>query len=82
MHQLHIFAIEWSISQQTGCFRSANRHHTRAARDGISGLQRKKQRAMIVASLKKRKEGHVYNFYCRFYQQRGPVNALQMRLQG
>jgi len=30
----------------------------------------------------KRKEGHVQNFYFRYYRQRGPVNALQMRLQG
>lgn len=29
-----------------------------------------------------RKEGHVQNFYLRFYRQRGPGQALQMRLQG
>ena len=29
----------------------------------------------------KRKEGRVQNFYFRFNRQRGPVNALQMRLQ-
>lgn len=38
--------------------------------------------AIIRAKLFKRKEGHVKNFYFRFYRQRGPVNALQMRLQG
>jgi hypothetical protein len=30
----------------------------------------------------KRKEGRVQNYYFRFNRQRGPVNALQMRLQG
>ncbi|WP_040676965.1 hypothetical protein [Rhizobium mesoamericanum] len=30
----------------------------------------------------KRREGRVQNFYFRFNRQRGPGNALQMRLQG
>ncbi|TCU27713.1 hypothetical protein EV130_103116 [Rhizobium azibense] len=30
----------------------------------------------------KRKEGRVHNYYFRFNRQRGPVDALQMRLQG
>lgn len=30
----------------------------------------------------KRKEDHVHNFYFRYYRTRGPVDALQMRLQG
>ncbi|WP_164736348.1 hypothetical protein [Rhizobium vallis] len=29
-----------------------------------------------------RKEDHAMQYYFRFHRQRGPVNALQMRLQG
>jgi hypothetical protein len=37
---------------------------------------------VILASLKSRKEGRAMTTFFRHYRQRGPVNALQMRLQG
>ncbi|OBY03081.1 hypothetical protein BAE36_32935 [Rhizobium leguminosarum bv. trifolii] len=40
-------------------------------------------RAMLFGSCKLlRKEDHAMQYYFRFNRQRGPVNALQMRLQG
>ncbi|AUW41407.1 hypothetical protein CUJ84_Chr001007 [Rhizobium leguminosarum] len=40
-------------------------------------------RAMLFGSRKLlRKEDHAMQYYFRFNRQRGPVNALQMRLQG
>ena len=39
--------------------------------------------AMLIAnSALERKEGHMRNYYLRFYRPRGPIVALQMRLQG
>ncbi|WP_157179860.1 hypothetical protein [Rhizobium sp. CCGE 510] len=39
--------------------------------------------AMVLQSRNlSRKEDHAMQYYFRFNRQRGPVNALQMRLQG
>jgi len=37
---------------------------------------------VIFTSLETRKEGRTMTMFFRHYRQRGPVNALQMRLQG
>ncbi|WP_037094026.1 hypothetical protein [Rhizobium leguminosarum] len=65
---------------------SAPRNHLwaiygwKSARLGFSCLF---LRAMLFQSRKlSRKEDHAMQYYFRFHRQRGPVNALQMRLQG
>jgi hypothetical protein len=47
----------------------------------IAGLPSLAERA-IFAALKSGKEGRAMMTIFRHYRQRGPVNALQMRLQG
>jgi len=37
---------------------------------------------VIFTSLEARKEGRAMTMFFRHYRQRGPINALQMRLQG